>query len=80
MASARFLTSGDTAVVVEFGDRIDRELNALVLKLSELVRAERIRGIVETLPTFRSLLVHYDPLMTDRAHVVAAEIEVRERM
>ena len=79
MASARFLTSGDTAVVVEFGDRIDRELNALVLKLSELVRAERIRGIVETLPTFRSLLVHYDPLMTDRAHVVAALEPLLER-
>ena len=79
MASARFLTSGDTAVVVEFGDRIDREPNALVLKLSELVRAERIRGIVETLPTFRSLLVHYDPLMTDRAHVVAALEALLER-
>jgi KipI family sensor histidine kinase inhibitor len=79
MASARFLPSGDTAIVVEFGDRIDRELNARVLRLSQLVRAERVDGVVETLPTFRSLLVHYDPLLTDRARVVAALERLLER-
>lgn len=71
MESVRFLPSGDTAIVVEFGDRIDHELNAQVLRLSALVRAKSIPGVVETLPTFRSLLVHYDPLVTDNASVVA---------
>ena len=73
MMSVRFLPSGDTAVVVEFGDRIDRALNERVLRLSTLVRAANLPGVVETLPTFRSLMVHYDPLVTDseigRAHV-----------
>jgi inhibitor of KinA len=72
MASVRFLPSGDSAIVVEFGDRIDHALNAQVLRLSALVRAQKISGVVETLPTVRSLLVHYDPLVTDSARVVAA--------
>jgi KipI family sensor histidine kinase inhibitor len=79
MASARFLPSGDTAIVVEFGERIDRELNARVLRLSRLMRAEQVYGVLETLPTFRSLLVHYDPLVTDRARVVAALERLLER-
>ena len=34
MADYRLLPAGDTALVVEFGDRIDRELSALVLALA----------------------------------------------
>lgn len=61
----RFLNAGDTAMVVEFGDGIDRALSDRVLRLGARVRAARLRGVVETVPTFRSLMVHYDPLSTD---------------
>ena len=64
---ARFLPAGDHALVVEFGDRVDRALNAEVLRLDAVLRAEPPPGIVETVPTFRSLMVHYDPLATSRA-------------
>ena len=60
----RFLPSGDTALVVEFGDRIDRGLSAAVIGLAERIRVADLGGITETVPTFRSLLVHYDPLAT----------------
>lgn len=70
--TVRFLLSGDTAVVAEFGDRIDRALNQRVLRLNAAVRARPIRGVVETLPTFRSLMVHYDPLVTKSAEVISA--------
>ena len=59
----RFLPSGDTALVVEFGDRIDRNLSALVLNLRGRVRDADIPGVGEAVPTFRSLMVHYDPLV-----------------
>lgn len=70
--TARFLPSGDTAVVVEFGERMDRALNRRVLQLAAQVRAAGIPGVIETLPTFRSLMVHYDPLVTDSASVIPA--------
>ena len=60
----RFLPSGDTALVVEFGDRIDRGLSAAVIGLAERIRVAGLGGVTETVPSFRSLLVHYDPLAT----------------
>jgi KipI family sensor histidine kinase inhibitor len=68
----RFLFAGDTAVVVEFGDRVDRALSDRVLRLSAAVRAAGIRGVLETIPTYRSLMIQYDPLATDGAGVIAA--------
>ncbi len=60
----RFLPGGDTALVVEFGDRIDRGLSAAVIGLAERIRVADLGGVTETVPSFRSLLVHYDPLTT----------------
>ena len=68
----RFSPAGDTAVAVEFGDRIDRALSAQVLQLARRVRAAPPAGVVDAVPTFRSLLVHYDPLVTCGKDVVAA--------
>jgi inhibitor of KinA len=59
----RFLHSGDTAMVVEFGHDIDRQLSALVLSLARKVQAAAIPGVIEAVPTFRSVMVHYDPLI-----------------
>ena len=67
MFEYKVLPAGDTALVVEFGDRIDRKLSTFVLALARRLDEIRLDGIVETVPTFRSLMVHYDPL------VVAAE-------
>lgn len=57
-----FLDAGDTALIVEFGRDIDRQASALVLALAQRVREAGIAGVVETVPTFRSLMVHYDPV------------------
>jgi inhibitor of KinA len=67
--NVRFLSAGDKALVVEFGDRIDRALSAEVLRLNASLRSSGLVGVVETVPTFRSLMVHYDPLVTTRANL-----------
>jgi inhibitor of KinA len=63
MSDYRVLPAGDTALVVEFGDHIDRKLSGAVLALARRLSEARIEGVVETVPTFRSLMVHYDPLV-----------------
>ena len=70
--TVRFLSAGDRALVVEFGDGIDRALSAEVLRLDALVGAEALPGVAETVPTFRSLMVHYDPLRTSAADLARA--------
>ena len=66
---ARFLPGGDTALVVEFGDRVDQTLSGLVLALAHRLEVAAIPGVIETVPTFRSLMVHYDPLQLRRAEL-----------
>ena len=57
----RFLPVGDMALTVEFGNRIDAELNARVTALDLSIAAAEIPGVLETMPAYRSLLVCYDP-------------------
>lgn len=69
--TARLLDAGDGAVTIEFGDQITSQLVGRVAALDKLLQAARERGelagVVETMPTFRSLTVHYDPLQSSRA-------------
>jgi inhibitor of KinA len=71
MPDYRMLNAGDTAIVVEFGESIDRRLSTWVLALARRLNEARLEGIVETVPTFRSLLVHYDPLILPTASLAA---------
>ncbi len=62
-AEPRLLACGDRALSLELGDEISREVNARVLALEYLVRQEALAGVTETVPSFRSLLVYYDPFV-----------------
>jgi KipI family sensor histidine kinase inhibitor len=73
---ARFLPVGDTAFSVEFGTRIDPALNALVHRAAALVAAAPPAGVTETVPTFRSLLVHYDPRVAHASSIQTALAEL----
>src|SRR5215813_332577 len=69
--SVRYLSCGDTAFTVEFGNEISSEINGRVMALHAAIGAARasgkLAGVVETVPTFRSLMVSYDPIATCRA-------------
>ena len=62
-AEPRFLPGGDLALSVELGDDINREVNARVLALEYLIQQRGLSGVTETVPSYRSLLVYYDPLI-----------------
>lgn len=60
-AIPRFLHAGESALVVEYGDSIDPRIHDRVLALDRAVAAAAIPGVLETVPTYRSLMVDYDP-------------------
>lgn len=72
----RVLDAGDAALTVEFGDQIDPVLLAAVTALDRGIAREqaagRLPGLIETMPTFRSLTVFFEPLLTDRAALIEA--------
>ena len=67
----KFLPAGDLAVSVELGDEISPEVNTRVRALEYLIQQKAIPGVVETVPTFRALLVYYDPLVIGWDELVA---------
>ena len=68
--NVEFLPCGDAGLSVQFGDRIDRPLNERILRIKAVVDAARIAGVVETVPTYRALMIHYDPLQTSQATLI----------
>jgi len=52
---------GDRGLLLEFGDEISREINEKVRRMALAIQAEAIEGIIETVPTYRSLLIIYNP-------------------
>jgi inhibitor of KinA len=62
---AVFRLAGDRGVIVEYGDEISPEINIKVRTMAMAIADEKPVGVVEVIPTYRSLLIVYDPLATD---------------
>lgn len=68
-AFPRIRPCGDAALTIEFGETIDVAMNDAVLSLDSAIENERLYGVIETIPTYRSLFVVYDPVLTSHRAV-----------
>lgn len=59
--SPRYLFAGESALVVEFGRVIDPTIHDHVLALDAAIREAALAGVIECVPTYRSLMIHFDP-------------------
>jgi inhibitor of KinA len=76
MENLQFLPCGDSAVTVQFGFDINRETCLKVLSLKATLESSSIPGITESVPSYRSLLVHYDPLKTRQQNLIQQLTEI----
>lgn len=76
-AGPLFLDAGEAALVVEFGRTVDPAISDRVLTLDAALAAAPPEGLRELVPTYRSLMIHYDPLRLDRARLISL---VKERL
>lgn len=65
----RLLDAGEAGLVVEFGEAIDEAVNRRVIALAEALEARVLEGVRELVPTYRSLLVLFDPLVLGKARL-----------
>ena len=57
----RILPANDSSILIEFGDSIDYLINAQVYALQTAVEHSNfVDAVIETIPSYRSLLVEYD--------------------
>jgi inhibitor of KinA len=66
MANVRMLNAGERGLVVEFGSVIDAVINAQVHRLAKILIEEMKESVLEVVPTYRSLFVYFNPLITER--------------
>ena len=66
MEEVKFLTCGDCAVTVAFRQEIREDTNRKIRYLAEKLQNAGIHGLLETVPTYCSLTVYYEPLVLSR--------------
>lgn len=54
---------GDRGLFLEFGDEISRKISEKVRRMALAIQSQGMEGIIETIPTYRSLLIIYNPLV-----------------
>ena len=71
MEQPRFLLTGDTSLSVEFGNEISEAINRRIRAFGLALEAAAIPGVTELVPTYRSMMIHYDPEVIGYAALTA---------
>jgi len=69
--SIRYLYSGDQFLTIEIGDEMSLQANFKVIGIDRAIKQADITGVIETLPGWRSMLLHYDSLKIRTADLIS---------
>lgn len=76
----RYKVAGDKAVLAEFGDGISQDINRRVRAMAQELQRRKLPGVVEWLPSYRALLVFYDPLRISHRQLLDSLSEIEARL
>jgi inhibitor of KinA len=65
------LPLGDSAVIVRLGTSIDEQINRIVMNVSRALEERPFAGLIECVPSFVSVAIHYDPLVVKKSRAGA---------
>jgi KipI family sensor histidine kinase inhibitor len=65
-----YLPAGDRALSVEFGNAISRDISSRVRAFYMAIEGQGVPGVLELVPTYRAILVYYDPLVVAYSDLV----------
>jgi inhibitor of KinA len=65
----RVVPLGDSALLVEFENRIEQSINERCIALAEALAARGVAGVRDIVPAYRTVAVYFDPLKTDRSQL-----------
>jgi KipI family sensor histidine kinase inhibitor len=71
---------GDRGILVEYGDAINPEINRKVRAMGMALRERPLDGVVEVIPTYRSLLILYHPGQTDPGRLQGELLELEKEL
>lgn len=75
-SAVHFRTMGDRSLLVELGERISPDINRRVQDLMHRLERAALPGVRELSPSYRSLLVLFDPLRMTLGELQSAIVEL----
>lgn len=66
----KFIPAGDKSLVMEFGNSISPEINTKIRSMVTAIDESEFHGIEEVIPTYRSILIIYNPLIIDYQDII----------
>jgi len=75
-----FRIAGDRGLLVEYGDDIDPEINRKVRAMAIAMAQESLTGVVEFIPTYRSIIIIYEPGTTNPSRLKDNLLSLEERL
>ncbi|CQR71005.1 Kinase A inhibitor [Sporomusa ovata DSM 2662] len=66
LSGVRMLVAGEYGLVIEFDPEISPAINRRVQQLAGLLNSSLLPGVIEVVPTYRTVMVYYDPLVIAR--------------
>jgi inhibitor of KinA len=75
-----FRIAGDCGLLVEYGDAIDPEINRKVRAMAITMARDTPTGVVEFIPTYRSIIVMYDPASTTASELKRDLLTLENRL
>lgn len=77
---AKIFIVSDTAYCVEFGNEISEELGGKVSSFTKLLDESKAPAIIEIVPSYRSVMVEYDPMIADGEAMSAYLSELSDKV
>ncbi len=77
---SRKLCLTESGLLLEFGNRIDPVINGRVRLMAAAIQEKEIPGILSLMPTYRSLLIQYDPIVISLARLKALVEEIEQKL
>ena len=71
---------GDIALSVDFGNVIEEKTNDKVMELEKAMQKAQIPGILEMVPSYRALMVQYDPMLISYQQLTERIIELNQTL
>lgn len=72
----QFRVYGDQGLLMEFGGAISQEVHEVVRSVSHMLEQQKLRGVIEFLPSYRSVAVYYDPLVTSFSELQSSLLQL----
>ena len=67
--NVKLLVAGEQGMVVDFGEEISVEINSRVQRLAGVLADLKHVGITEIVPTYRSVMLYFDPILVPRGEM-----------